>query len=87
VNSLKLGIDIGEASVCKYMVRNRKPPSQNWKTFLENHLKPLVSVDFFTVLDHTVPNSLRVPGVGSRSPPMLITNLRKCSEKMLLTSG
>jgi putative transposase len=49
VNSLKLGIDIGEASVCKYMVRNRKPPSQNWKTFLENHLKPLVSVDFFTV--------------------------------------
>jgi putative transposase len=34
---LKLGIDIGESSVSKYMVRNRKPPSQTWRTFLENH--------------------------------------------------
>lgn len=31
------------------MVRNWKPPSQTWKTFLENHLKTVVSVDFFTV--------------------------------------
>jgi putative transposase len=45
----KLGIDIGETSVAKYMVRPRKPPSQTWRTFLENHLKTLVSVDFFTV--------------------------------------
>ena len=34
---LKLGIDIGETSVSKYMVRGRKPPSQTWRTFLENH--------------------------------------------------
>jgi len=27
----------------------RKPPSQTWRTFLGNHLKSLVSVDFFTV--------------------------------------
>ena len=46
---LKLGINIGETSVSKYLVRNRKPPSQTWRTFLENHLKSLVSVDFFTV--------------------------------------
>jgi transposase InsO family protein len=46
---LKLGIDIGESSVSKYMVRSRKPPSQTWRTFLENHAKQLVSVDFFTV--------------------------------------
>jgi putative transposase len=46
---LKLGIDIGETSVTKYMVRLRKPPSQTWRTFLENHLSQLVSVDFFTV--------------------------------------
>jgi putative transposase len=46
---LKLGIEIGEASVGKYMVRGRKPPSQTWRTFLENHFKTLVSVDFFTV--------------------------------------
>jgi transposase InsO family protein len=46
---LKLGIDIGESSVSKYMVRSRKPPSQTWRTFLENHVKQLVSIDFFTV--------------------------------------
>jgi transposase InsO family protein len=46
---LKLGIDIGESSVTKYMVRCRKPPSQTWRTFLDNHVSQLVSVDFFTV--------------------------------------
>jgi putative transposase len=46
---LKLGIDIGETSVSKYLVSSRKPPSQTWRTFLENHLQSLVSVDFFTV--------------------------------------
>ena len=42
-------MDIGETSVSKYMVRSRRPPSQTWRTFLENHVKGLVSVDFFTV--------------------------------------
>jgi len=46
---LKLGINIGETSVTKYLVRHRKPPSQTWRTFLDNHVKSLVSVDFFTV--------------------------------------
>ena len=46
---LKLGIDVGESSVSKYMVRSRKPPSQTWRTFLENHAQQLVSIDFFTV--------------------------------------
>src|ERR687898_885385 len=46
---LKLGIEIGETSVSKYMLRRRRPPSQTWKTFLENHVKSMVSVDFFTV--------------------------------------
>ncbi len=31
------------------MVRQRKPPSQTWRTFLENHVKTMVSVDLFTV--------------------------------------
>ena len=46
---LKLSIDIGETSVGKYMVRHRKPPSQTWRTFVENHLRQLVAVDFFVV--------------------------------------
>jgi transposase InsO family protein len=46
---LKLGINVGESSVSKYMVRSRKPPSQTWRTFLQIHAKQLVSIDFFTV--------------------------------------
>ena len=46
---LKLGIDSGETSVSKYMVRGSRPPSQNWRTFLENHVKSMASMDFFTV--------------------------------------
>ena len=49
---MKLGIKISEASVAKYMVRTSKPPSQTWRTFLNNHVSQLASVDFFTV--HTV---------------------------------
>ena len=44
---LKLGFELSEATVAKYMVRHRKPPSQTWRTFLVNHAKELVSADFF----------------------------------------
>src|SRR5215471_13474074 len=46
---LKLGIKLSESTISKYMVRHPKPPSQTWRTFLKNHSKQLVSVDFFTV--------------------------------------
>ena len=46
---LKLGIDVGQTSVAKYMVRHRKPPSQGWKTFLRNHAHGIASIDFFVV--------------------------------------
>jgi len=35
--------------VSRYLVRHRRPPSQTWRTFLDNHIRSLVSVDFFTV--------------------------------------
>jgi putative transposase len=38
---LKLGIQISQATVAKYMVHQRKPPSQTWRTFLDNHVKQL----------------------------------------------
>jgi transposase InsO family protein len=44
-----LGINLSESTVSKYMVRHRKPPSQSWRTFLSNHARDIVSVDFFTV--------------------------------------
>ena len=46
---LKLGIEISQATVAKYMPRRSKPPSQTWRTFLNNHVGALVAIDFFTV--------------------------------------
>ncbi len=44
-----LGYDVSETTVDKYMIRHRKPPSQTWRTFLDNHLRDIVGVDFFTM--------------------------------------
>jgi putative transposase len=46
---LKLGIEVSQSTVAKYMARQRKPPSQTWRTFLNNHVRQLVSTDFFVV--------------------------------------
>ena len=46
---LRLGIEISQATVSKYMVHRRKPPSQTWRTFLGNHTDCLAAIDFFTV--------------------------------------
>ena len=46
---LKLGIDIGQTSVAKYMARRRGSPSQGWKTFLHNHADGIVAIDLFVV--------------------------------------
>ena len=46
---LKLGIDVAERTVSRLLPKRRSPPSQTWRTFLTNHVRDLVSVDFFTV--------------------------------------
>jgi hypothetical protein len=46
---LKLGIDIGQTSVAKYMARRRGPPSQGWKTFLRNDADGITAMDLFVV--------------------------------------
>ena len=46
---LKLGIDVGQTSVAKYMARRRRPPSQGWRTFLLNHVDGIASIDLFVV--------------------------------------
>ena len=46
---LKLGLTVSQATVSKYMVRPRRPPSQAWRTFLKNHAPDLMALDFFTV--------------------------------------
>src|SRR5437667_2808436 len=46
---LKLGLTVSQATVSKYMIRPRRPPSQAWRTFLKNHAKDLIALDLFTV--------------------------------------
>jgi putative transposase len=45
----KLGVEISQATVSKYLVRHRRPPSQTWRIFVDNHVGSLVSIDFFVV--------------------------------------
>ena len=46
---LKLGIEVAERTVSRLMPRRRPQPSQTWRTFLDNHVRGRVSIDFFTV--------------------------------------
>jgi hypothetical protein len=46
---LKLGFEVAQSSVAKYMVKRRRPPSQGWLTFLRNHAPDIAAMDFFVV--------------------------------------
>jgi len=46
---LLLGYDVAEGTVAKYMALRRKPSSQTWRTFLDNHVPDIAACDFFTV--------------------------------------
>ena len=46
---LKLGIEVAQSSVAKYMVKRRAPPSQGWRTFLRNHAPDIAAMDLFVV--------------------------------------
>src|SRR5712692_4176505 len=46
---LKLGFEIAQSSVAKYMVKRCGPPSQGWRTFLRNHTPDIAAMDFFVV--------------------------------------
>ena len=46
---LKLGFEVGQSSVAKYMVKRCGPPSQGWCTFLRNHAPDIAAMDLFVV--------------------------------------
>src|SRR3984957_9457003 len=46
---LKLGFEVAQSSVAKYMVKRRGPPSQRWRTFLSNHVADIAAMDPFVV--------------------------------------
>jgi hypothetical protein len=46
---LKLGFNVAQSTVAKYMVKRRGPPSQGWRTFLRNHAPDIAAMDLFVV--------------------------------------
>jgi len=46
---LKLGFEVAQSSVAKYMAKRRGPPSQGWRTFMHNHAPDIAAMDFFVV--------------------------------------
>src|SRR6266704_393370 len=46
---LKLGFELAQSSAAKYMVKRRGPPSQGWRTFLQNHAPDIAAMDLFVV--------------------------------------
>ena len=46
---LKLGFEVAQSTVAKYMVKRRGPPSQGWRTFLQNHAPDIAAMDLFVV--------------------------------------
>src|SRR5467141_2886055 len=46
---LKLGFEVAQSSVAKYMVKRRGPLSQGWRTFLRNHAPDIAAMDLFVV--------------------------------------
>jgi transposase InsO family protein len=46
---LKLGFELAQSTVAKYMVERRGPPSQGWRTFLRNHAPDIAAMDLFVV--------------------------------------
>jgi hypothetical protein len=60
---LKLGFEVAQSSVTKYMVKRRGPPSQGWRTFLRNHAPDIAAMDLLVVPTigfdlHAMPSSL-----------------------------
>ena len=46
---LKLGFEVAQSSVAKYMVKRHGPPSQGWRSFLRNHAPDIAAMDLFVV--------------------------------------
>jgi hypothetical protein len=46
---VELGFEIGQTTVAKYRAKERRPPSQGWRTFISNHAEGIAALDLFVV--------------------------------------
>ena len=77
---LKLGIEVGQTTVAKYMAKGRSSPSQGWKTFLRNHADGIAAMDLFVVptISFRLLYGLLIMGHGRRcgTKPCFFKSLR-----------
>jgi len=57
---LKLGFEVAQSSVAKYMVKRCGPPSQGWSTFLRNHAPDIAAMDLFVTPNHWLRRALHL---------------------------
>lgn len=74
----KLGIEVSQSTVSKYMQHPKKPPSQTWRTFLNNHAHCLVAMDFFT---------LPTPGLSRRQNLGILLSCGVLEDFIIFTQG
>jgi putative transposase len=72
---LKLGLDISERTVSRYLARlhRRDGAAQLWQTFLKNHREVMAGMDFFTVITAKLPDSVLLipdPAWAPRDHPL-----------------
>src|SRR5258706_13671368 len=77
---LKLGIEIAQSSVAKYIERRRGPPSQGWKTFLRNHAPHIAAVDPIRRADHRLQTAIRARDPSSRSSTLSLDQCHRESD-------
>jgi len=73
---LKLGIEVAQSTVAKYMAKGGRGRSQTWKTFLHNHSAGIGAMDF-----------LIVPTVGFQLLFVLVTHISNATIASLAQSA
>ncbi len=68
---LKLGFEVAQSTVSRYMVRGRRPPSQSWKIFLRNHADAITAIDLCVVPTMTFDRLFAFLVVGHRRRQLL----------------
>ena len=79
---LKLGFEVAQSTVAKYMVKRRGPPSQGWRTFLRNHAPDVAAMDLFVVptIGFSLLYALVIVRLGRRELVWINTTLNPSAE-------
>ena len=75
-----LGRIVAESTVDQYRIIPRKPPSPTWRAFLDNHVRDIAAIDFFTVPHRDISHTFRLRHSSSRSAPCCSLQCHRSSD-------